>query len=168
MTLKSKSKVGGMHTKSRMELGCALMTSKSKTKVCGMHKKSIMELGCALMTLKSRSKVCGMHEKSRMELGCTLMTLNAGINLTGCPPPPRTSGLFHRNVCPAPGLLHNRKCPGAGPINDNVPGAGHLYQLALKHSYLGLKIKMCECPIGPVKVQNTQNVISNCLFALGP
>ena len=41
-------------------------------------------------------------------------------------PPPR-------NVCPAPGLLHNRKCPGAGPIKDDVPGAGHLHQLAFKH-----------------------------------
>ena len=67
---------------------------------------------------------------------------NAGINLTGYH---LTTGLLHRNVCPAPGLLHNRKCQGAGPINDDVPGAGHLYQLAFKHenrqhSYLGLKI----------------------------
>ena len=88
------------------------------------------------------------------------------------PPPPGTPGLLHRNVCPAPGLLHNRKCPGVGPINDDVPGAGHLYQLAFKHesyhSYLGLKIKMYECPIGPGKVQKTHNAISNCLFALGP
>ena len=78
----------------------------------------------------------------------------AGINLTGYPP--GTPGLLHRNVCSAPGLLHNRRCPGAGPINDDVPGAGHLYQLAFKHenhqhSYLGLKIKMPECPIGPGK-----------------
>ena len=88
-------------------------------------------------------------------------------------PPPGTPGLLHRNVCPAPGLLHNRKCPGAGPISDDVPRAGHLYQLAFKHenrqhSYLGLKIKMSECPIGPGKVQKTQNAISNCLFALSP
>ena len=48
-------------------------------------------------------------------------------------PPPGTPGLLHRNVCPAPGLLHNRKCPGAGPMKDDVPGAGHLYQLAFKH-----------------------------------
>ena len=51
----------------------------------------------------------------------------AGINLTGYHPPP-PGGLLHRNVCPAQGLLHNRKCPGAGPINDDVPGAGHLHQ----------------------------------------
>ena len=49
------------------------------------------------------------------------------------PPPPGTPGLLHRNVCPAPGILHNRKCPGAGPMKDDVPGAGHLYQLAFKH-----------------------------------
>ena len=59
----------------------------------------------------------------------------AGINLTGYHPPPGTPGLLHRNVCPAPGLLHNRKCPGAGPIKDDVPGAGHLYQLAFKHEH---------------------------------
>ena len=52
----------------------------------------------------------------------------ADITLTGCTP-----GLLHRNVCPAPVLLHNRKCPGTAPINDDVPGAGLLYQLALKH-----------------------------------
>ena len=48
-------------------------------------------------------------------------------------PPLGTPGLLHRNVCPAPGLLHNRKCPGAGAIKDDVPGAGHLHQLAFKH-----------------------------------
>ena len=58
---------------------------------------------------------------------------NAGINLTGYHPPPGTPGLLHQNVCPAPGILHNRKCPGAGPINDDVPGAGHLHQLVFKH-----------------------------------
>ena len=56
----------------------------------------------------------------------------AGINLTGYHPP-GTQRLAHQNVCPAPGLLHNRNFPGAGPINDDVPGAGHLYQLAFKH-----------------------------------
>ena len=60
---------------------------------------------------------------------------NAGINLTGYHPPPGTPGLLQQNVCPAPGLLHNRKCPGAGPIKDDVPGAGHLYQLAFKHEH---------------------------------
>ena len=62
---------------------------------------------------------------------------------------------------------------GAGPINNDVPVAVHLYQLAFKHenrqhSYLGLKIKMFEGPIGPGKVQKTQNAISNCLFAVSP
>ena len=58
---------------------------------------------------------------------------NAGINLTTVTIPPLgTPGLLHQNVCPAPGLLHNRKCPGAGPIKDDVPGAGHLHQLAFK------------------------------------
>ena len=56
----------------------------------------------------------------------------ASINWTGYHPP-GTPGLLHRNVCPAPGLLHNRKCPGGGPINDDVPGVGHLHQLAFKH-----------------------------------
>ena len=61
---------------------------------------------------------------------------NAGINLTGYhPPPPGTPGLLHRNVCPAPGLLHNTKYPGVGPINDDVPGAGHLHQLAFKRAF---------------------------------
>ena len=62
---------------------------------------------------------------------CILRTY-AGINLTGYHPP-GTPGLLHRNVCPAPGLLQNRKCPGAGPIKDDVPAAGHLYELAFKH-----------------------------------
>ena len=93
--------------------------------------------------------------------------------MTGYHPSPGTPGLLHRNVCPAPGLLHNRKCPGAGPIKDDVPGAGHLHQLVFKHencehSYLGLKIKLSKCPIGPGKVQKTQSTVSNCLFALSP
>ena len=49
------------------------------------------------------------------------------------PSPPGTPGLLHQNVCPAPGLLHNRKCPGGGSINYDVPGTGHLHQLAFKH-----------------------------------
>ena len=52
---------------------------------------------------------------------------NAGINLTGYHTSPGTPGLLHKNVCPALGLLQNRKCLGAGRINDDVPGAGHLY-----------------------------------------
>ena len=59
------------------------------------------------------------------------------------PSPPGTPGLLHRNVCPAPGLSHNRQCPGGEPMNDDVPGAGHLHQLAFKHencqhNHLGL------------------------------
>ena len=55
------------------------------------------------------------------------------------PSPPGTPGLLHQNVCPAPGLLHNRKCPGAGPINDDVPGAGHLHQHKVLAQSFGLK-----------------------------
>ena len=102
-----------------------------------------------------------IHFVSRQSSVC-----NAGINLTGYHPSPGTPGLLHQNVCPAPGLLHNRKCTGAGPINDDVPGAGHLHQLAFKHencqhSHLGLKIKLSECPVGYGKVQMTQNATSN-------
>ena len=64
--LTSTSKICGMHTKSRMGLGCALMTLKTKNKVCRLHKKSGMEQGCTIMTLNSRSRVCGM-QKSRAE-----------------------------------------------------------------------------------------------------
>ena len=90
-----------------------------------------------------------------------LLECNAGINLTGYHPPPQgTPGLLHRNVCPAPGLLHNRKCPGAGPINDDVPGPGicinWLSNMKIANSYLVLKLKMSECPIGPDKVQKTK------------
>ena len=60
----------------------------------------------------------------------------AGINLTGYhppPPPPRgTPGLLHRNVCPAAGFCTTENARG-GPKNDDVPGAGHLHQLAFKH-----------------------------------
>ena len=59
--------------------------------------------------------------------------------------------------------------PGAEPINDDVPGAGHLHQhKECQHSHLGLKIKLSECPIEPGQAQKTQNAMSNCLFALGP
>ena len=52
------------------------------------------------------------------------------------PSPLGTPTLLRQNVCPALGLLHNRKCPGVGPLNDDVPGAGHLHQLAYKHESL--------------------------------
>ena len=55
------------------------------------------------------------------------------MTLTGNPSPNPPPGLLHQNVCPGLGLLHNRKCLGTGPINDNVPGAGLLQQLAFKH-----------------------------------
>ena len=40
------------------------MILQSKSKVCGMHKKSGMELGLALITLKSKSKICGMRARN--------------------------------------------------------------------------------------------------------
>ena len=43
-----------------------------------------------------------------------------------------------------------------------------LSNMKIANSYLGLKLKMSECPIGPDKVQKTQNAISNCLFVLVP
>ena len=58
-----------------MELTCAVMTLKSRSKVCGMHTKSRMGLGCALMTLESKSKVCTLNDKNRMEQGWAIMTL---------------------------------------------------------------------------------------------
>ena len=39
MTLKSKSKVGRLHKKSRMETGCALITLKGKDNICKLNKK---------------------------------------------------------------------------------------------------------------------------------
>ena len=61
------------------------------------------------------------------------------------PPPPRHPGAVAPKCVPAPGLLHNRKCPGAGPINDDVPGAGHLHQHKVLTQSSGLKIKLSEC-----------------------
>ena len=66
-------------------------------------------------------------KKQKIQLEIIFHHFNAGISLTGYHPP-GTPGLLHRNVCPAPGLLHNRKCSGAGPINGDVPGTGHLHQ----------------------------------------
>ena len=59
--------------------------------------------------------------------------------------------------------------PGVGPINDDVPGAGHLDQHEdCLHSDLSFQIKLSEFPIGPGQVQKAQNAMSNCLFAFGP
>ena len=68
MTLKSKSKICGMHTKSRMGLVCAPMNLKTKSKVCRLHKNTRMGLGYAIMTIRSKSKVCGM-QKEQNEAG---------------------------------------------------------------------------------------------------
>ena len=43
----------------------ALMALMSKSKVCGMHKKSRMELRQELMTLNSKSKVCQTRKKEQ-------------------------------------------------------------------------------------------------------
>ena len=40
----------------------ALMTLKSKSKVCGTYTKSRMELGCALITLTCKSKVRRLYK----------------------------------------------------------------------------------------------------------
>ena len=56
----------------------------------------------------------------------------AGINLTGyhSSPPP---GAFAPKCVPSPSAFAQQKMPGGGPIKDDVPGAGHLHQLAFKH-----------------------------------
>ena len=58
------------------------------------------------------------------------------------------------------------------PINDDVPGAGHLHQLAFKHEIFNTVIwaskLSCLSPVeGLAKVQKAQNAVSNCLFAFG-
>ena len=54
---------------------------------------------------------------------------NAGINLTGYkPPPPGHPGAFAPKCVPSPRAFAQQKMPGAGPINDDAPGAGHLHQ----------------------------------------
>ena len=80
---------------------------------------------------------------------------NAGINLTGYHPPGHP-GAFAPKCVPSPRAFAQQKMPGS--INDDVPGAGHLHQLAFKHenfkhSHLGLKIKLSMCPIVPVKAR---------------
>ena len=39
---------------------------------------------------------------------------------------------------------------------------------SVRHSHLGLKIKLSECSTGLYQLQKTQKAMSNCLFALGP
>ena len=56
----------------------------------------------------------------------------AGINLAGYHPP----GAFAPKCVPSPRAFAQQKMPGVGPINDDVPGAGHLHQLAFKHEKL--------------------------------
>ena len=73
-----------------------------------------------------------LQKPSRTLLANKPFAGNAGMNLTGYHPP-GTPKLLHQKVCPAPGLLHNRKCPRGGSINDDVPEAGYLHQLAFKH-----------------------------------
>ena len=73
---------------------------------------------------------------------------------------------FAPKCMPSPRAFAQQKMPGS---RADIPGAGHLYQLAFKHenchhSHLGLKIKLSAEVTD--KVQKTQNAISNCLFAL--
>ena len=94
-------------------------------------------------------------------LSFTAKVPNAGINLTSYHPP---SGAFVLKCVPSPRAFAQQKMPGAGPINDDVPGAEHLYQLAFKHenhqhSYLGLKIKMSECPVGQQSPEDSEHYI---------
>ena len=46
--------------------------------------------------------------------------------------PPGHPGAFAPKCLPSPGAFAQQKMPGAGPIKDDVPGAGHLYQLAFQ------------------------------------
>ena len=41
------------------------MTVKSESQACGLHLKSRVELGRAILTVESEGKVCGMHKTSR-------------------------------------------------------------------------------------------------------
>ena len=57
----------------------------------------------------------------------------AGINLTGYHPPPGHPGTFAPKCVPSPGAFAQQKMPGGR--KGDVPGAGHLYQLAFKHEH---------------------------------
>ena len=75
------------------------------------------------------SSMGGMNDRYLSQISVS----NAGINLTGYHPPPPPPGAFAPKCVPSPRAFAQRKCPEAGPINDDVPGAGHLHQLDLKH-----------------------------------
>ena len=53
---------------------------------------------------------------------------NTDINLTGYHPHSGHPGAFGPKYMPSPSAFAQQKTPGAGPINDDVPGAGHLHQ----------------------------------------
>ena len=57
---------------------------------------------------------------------------NAGINLTGYHPSGHP-GAFAPKFVPSPRDFAQKKSPGAGPINDDVPGARHLHQPDFEH-----------------------------------
>ena len=44
--------------------GGFVLIPKSKDNVCKLNKKSRLELGCVMMTLKSKSKVCGSKKQA--------------------------------------------------------------------------------------------------------
>ena len=48
-------------------------------------------------------------------------------------PSPQAPRGFCTKMCPSPRAFAQWKMSGEGPINDDVPGAGHLHQLAFKH-----------------------------------
>ena len=93
---------------------------------------------------------------------------NAGINLTGYHPPPRA---FALKCVPSPGAFAQQKMSGGRANKWRCPWGRAFAATGFqtwKSLTQGLKIKLLESPIGPGKVQKTQNAISNCLFALGP
>ena len=58
---------------------------------------------------------------------------NARINFIGYHPPTGHPKAFALKCVPSPRAFAQQKVPGGGPINDDVPGAGHLHQLAFRH-----------------------------------
>ena len=57
---------------------------------------------------------------------------DAGIDLTSYHPP-RHPRAFAPKCVPSPRAFAQQTMPGGRAMNDDVPGAGHLHQLALKH-----------------------------------